>query len=65
MKIQVAALIFQYLLKILPLNQLNVCYMYFFEQQIRRQINNRGGLYFRYIDDIFLMITWPKRHLLK
>ena len=41
------------------------CYMFFFEQSIRRQINNSNGLYLRYIDDIFLVINWPKRHLLK
>ena len=41
------------------------CYMFFFEQSIRRQINNSNGFYLRYIDDIFLVINWPKRHLLK
>lgn len=41
------------------------CYMFFFEQPIIRQVNNSNGLYFRYIDDIFLMINWPQRHLLK
>ncbi|CAF2086674.1 unnamed protein product [Rotaria magnacalcarata] len=41
------------------------CYMFFYEQQIIRQINNSGGLYFRYIDDIFITINWPARHLFK
>ncbi|CAF3363452.1 unnamed protein product [Rotaria socialis] len=41
------------------------CYMYFFERQIVNQIRNSGGLYFRYIDDIFITINWPARHLLK
>jgi hypothetical protein len=39
--------------------------MYFFERQIIKQIQNSGGLYFRYIDDIFIVINWPYRHLLK
>lgn len=41
------------------------CYMFFFEQQIRKQIFNSGGLYLRYIDDIFIIINWPERHLRK
>ncbi|CAF4189625.1 unnamed protein product [Rotaria sordida] len=41
------------------------CYMFFYEQQIIKQINNSGGLYFRYIDDIFIVINWPVRHLFK
>ncbi|CAF4935358.1 unnamed protein product [Rotaria sp. Silwood1] len=41
------------------------CYMFFYEQQIVKQIHNSGGLYFRYIDDIFIVINWPARHLLK
>ena len=41
------------------------CYMFFFEQNIIKQINNSNGLYFRYIDDIFLAINWPVRHLMK
>jgi hypothetical protein len=41
------------------------CYMFFFEQDIIRQINNCFGLYFRYIDDLFVIINWPKRHLLQ
>jgi hypothetical protein len=41
------------------------CYMFFFERQIVKQINNSGGLYFRYIDDIFITINWPTRHLLQ
>ncbi|CAF2028132.1 unnamed protein product [Rotaria magnacalcarata] len=39
--------------------------MYFFERQIVNQIRNSSGLYFRYIDDIFITINWPVRHLLK
>ncbi|CAF1388395.1 unnamed protein product [Rotaria sordida] len=35
------------------------------KMQIVKQISNSGGLYFRYIDDIFLTINWPARHLLK
>ncbi|CAF4980380.1 unnamed protein product [Rotaria sp. Silwood1] len=30
-----------------------------------KQIRNSGGLYFRYIDDLFTVINWPVRHLLK
>ncbi|CAF4036137.1 unnamed protein product, partial [Rotaria sordida] len=41
------------------------CYMFFYEQQIIKQIDNSGGLYFRYIDDIFIVINWPARHLFK
>ncbi|CAF2661472.1 unnamed protein product [Rotaria sp. Silwood2] len=41
------------------------CYMFFYEQQIIKQIHNSGGLYFRYIDDIFIVINWPARHLFK
>ncbi|CAF2906516.1 unnamed protein product [Rotaria sp. Silwood2] len=41
------------------------CYMFFFEQQIAKQIKNSGGLFFRYIDDLFIVINWPARHLLK
>ncbi|CAF4930855.1 unnamed protein product, partial [Rotaria socialis] len=41
------------------------CCMYFFERQIVNQIRNSGGLYFRYIDDIFIITNWPGRHLLK
>ena len=41
------------------------CYMFFYEQQIVKQIHNSFGLYFRYIDDIFIAINWPPRHLLK
>lgn len=39
------------------------CYMFFYERDIVKQIRNSGGLYLRYIDDIFLAITWPIRHL--
>ena len=39
------------------------CYMFFFEQDIIKQINNSGGLYVRYIDDIFITVNWPERHL--
>ena len=41
------------------------CYMFFYERDIVKQINNSGGLYLRYIDDIFLAINWPVRHLMK
>jgi hypothetical protein len=41
------------------------CYMFFFERDIVKQVNNSNGLYLRYIDDIFLIINWPARHLLK
>ncbi|CAF1626475.1 unnamed protein product, partial [Adineta ricciae] len=41
------------------------CYMFFFEQNIIKQITNSGGLYFRYIDDIFIIINWPLRHFQK
>jgi hypothetical protein len=33
------------------------CYMFFFEQNIIKQINNSNGLYLHYIDDIFLIIN--------
>jgi hypothetical protein len=39
--------------------------MFFFEQQIVKQITYSGGLYLRFIDDLFLAINWPERHLLK
>ena len=41
------------------------CYMFFFEQNIIKQIHNSHGLYFRYIDDIFIIVNWPIRHLFK
>jgi hypothetical protein len=41
------------------------CYMYFFERNIVKQVRNSGGLYMRYIDDIFIIINWPHRHLFK
>ncbi|CAF1199245.1 unnamed protein product [Adineta ricciae] len=41
------------------------CYMFFFEQDIARQIKNSHGLYIRYIDDIYIAINWPKHHLIK
>lgn len=41
------------------------CYMFFFEQQIVKQIKNSGGLYVRYIDDIFIVVNWPERHFQK
>jgi hypothetical protein len=41
------------------------CYMFFFERDIVKQINNSGGLYLRYIDDIFIAINWPTRFLFK
>ncbi|CAF2087144.1 unnamed protein product [Rotaria magnacalcarata] len=41
------------------------CYMYFYERQIVKQIRNSGGIYFRYIDDMFITINWSDRHLRK
>ncbi|CAF2049280.1 unnamed protein product [Rotaria magnacalcarata] len=41
------------------------CYMFFFERNIVKQIRNAGGLYLRYIDDMFIIINWPERHLNK
>ena len=41
------------------------CYMFFYEQQIVKQIKNSFGLYFRYIDDLFIAINWPARHSVK
>ena len=41
------------------------CYMFFYERDIVRQINNSHGLYLRYIDDIFIIINWPMRHFVK
>lgn len=41
------------------------CYMFFYEQNIVKQINNSNGLYIRYIDDIFIIINWPVRHMQK
>ncbi|CAF5211219.1 unnamed protein product, partial [Rotaria magnacalcarata] len=41
------------------------CYMFFFERNIVKQITNAGGLYLRYIDDMFIIINWPERHLNK
>ncbi|CAF3472415.1 unnamed protein product [Rotaria socialis] len=41
------------------------CYMFVFERNIGKQITNAGGLYLRYIDDMFIIINWPKRHLNK
>ena len=41
------------------------CYMFFFERNIYKQISNGGGVYLRYIDDIFIIINWPTRHFHK
>lgn len=41
------------------------CYMFFFERRIVKQVSNSSGLYLRYIDDLFITINWPERHLLK
>ncbi|CAF2747679.1 unnamed protein product [Rotaria sp. Silwood2] len=41
------------------------CYMFFYQFDIVRQISNSSGLYFRFIDDIFIVINWPERHFLK
>ncbi len=40
-------------------------YMFFFERNIVKQINNARGFYVRYIDDILIAINWPTRHLQK
>ncbi|CAF3353726.1 unnamed protein product [Rotaria socialis] len=40
-------------------------YMFFFERDIVKQINNSNGLYIRYIDDIFITINWSSQHLEK
>ena len=39
--------------------------MFFFERDIYKQVHNSGGLYFRFIDDLFIIINWPQRHFLK
>ncbi|CAF5189608.1 unnamed protein product, partial [Rotaria sp. Silwood1] len=41
------------------------CYMYFYERDIVKQVNNSNGFYLRYIDDIFIIINWPIPHLSK
>lgn len=41
------------------------CYMFFFEQNILKQITNSFGLYVRFIDDNFIIINWPTRNFLK
>ncbi|CAF4753319.1 unnamed protein product [Rotaria sp. Silwood2] len=41
------------------------CCMFFLERDIVKQITNGGGFYLRYIDDIFITINWPNRHLYK
>ncbi|CAF1538052.1 unnamed protein product [Adineta ricciae] len=41
------------------------CYMFFYEQNIIRQVTNSLGLYLRFIDDIFIIVNWPQRHLSK
>lgn len=41
------------------------CFMFFFEMNIVKQINNSGGFYVRYIDDIFIGVNCPTRHLHK
>ncbi|CAF1092235.1 unnamed protein product [Rotaria sordida] len=41
------------------------CYMFFYERDIVKQIEDSGGLCLRYIDNIFIAINWPVRHLLK
>ncbi|CAF4658921.1 unnamed protein product [Rotaria socialis] len=40
-------------------------YMFFFEHDIVKQINNSNRLYIRYIDDIFITINWPSQYLEK
>ena len=44
---------------------MTICYMFFFERPIANQVKNSGGLYLRYIDDLFITINWPERHLSK
>ncbi|CAM4982186.1 unnamed protein product [Rotaria socialis] len=41
------------------------CYTVFYEHYIVKQIKNKNGLYYQYIDDIFIAIDWSARHLLK
>ncbi|CAF5047627.1 unnamed protein product [Rotaria sp. Silwood1] len=41
------------------------CYMFFFEQDIVKQIKNSNGLYLRYTDDICITINWPIQHVYK
>jgi hypothetical protein len=41
------------------------CYMYFYERNIVKQIQNSGDIYIRYIDDILILVSWPIRHLNK
>ncbi|CAF3972554.1 unnamed protein product [Rotaria sp. Silwood1] len=41
------------------------CYMFFFEQDIVKQIKNSNGLYLRYTDDIYITINWPIQHVYK
>ncbi|CAF3800831.1 unnamed protein product [Rotaria sp. Silwood1] len=41
------------------------CYMYFYERDIVKQVNNSNGLYLRCIDDILIIINWPIQHLSK
>jgi hypothetical protein len=40
------------------------CHMFFFERNIYKHVHNSGGLYFRFIHDIFIIIDWPHRHLM-
>ena len=41
------------------------CYMFFFERSIVKHMNNAGGFYVRYIDDVLFAANWPCRHLQK
>ncbi|CAF1074706.1 unnamed protein product [Rotaria sordida] len=41
------------------------CYMFFYTRDIVRQIDNSGGLYLCYINDLFIIINWPVRHFMQ
>ncbi|CAF5055320.1 unnamed protein product [Rotaria sp. Silwood1] len=41
------------------------CYMFFFEQDIVKQINNSNGLCLRYIDDIYVLRSMRKILVMK
>jgi hypothetical protein len=41
------------------------CYMFFYERDIVKQVQNDNGFYRRYIDDTFCAINWTKEQLLE
>jgi hypothetical protein len=41
------------------------CYMFFYEHDIVKQVQNENGFYRRYIDDTFCAINWTKEQLLE